>query len=509
MSDVVIFAGYTDVKLGTKPCGAYTIASVFRTSGMSTMVIDHTFNIDVDVLNSIIDKYVTDTTKVICFSTTLLGTFSNLDFITPVLARCKQNAPSSISIVGGAATISGTRPTCGFDYGVIGQGETAILAILGHELYGRELIISETVHGTKYVNDKVYSYDEYNTNHGSIFTKQDLIFENETLVFEYGRGCVFKCGYCYYDLTGKRFGDYTKNEETLYSTLMSNYDNFGSTRYIISDDTINDSLEKALLLERVVNRLPFKFEFGGYMRIELFQKNPEMIEIYRTCGLRGIKFGIETFNKKAGLTVGKGFGEQSKDVLETLYSAYGNEVAISCNFLVGLPYDTLDDLEKQVQWLVETEAVGHVWFNALGIRRDNPGDLITKKSLQGYYTESEFANKDSTVLDWVTPIMTRNECQKLCESHFRRVMSRRKTVFKQLDGFAIPIIMQKHSIPELNAMPSGPGVTQGLIDDFFSEKVLKYSHALQSAPVLSSTDPTTWSIPDVLPKQHNKIEMRL
>jgi hypothetical protein len=88
-------------------------------------------------------------------------------------------------------------------------------------------------------------------------------------------------------------------------------------------------------------------------------------------------------------------------------------------------------------------------------------------------------------------------------------MSRRKTVFKQLDGFAIPIIMQKHSIPELNAMPSGPGVTQGLIDDFFSEKVLKYSHALQSAPVLSSTDPTTWSIPDVLPKQHNKIEMRL
>ena len=466
MSDVVIFCGYQP-KLKTKPAGAYITANVFRECGYGAIVIDYANKLTKLQLSTLIEKFVTRYTKYIGLSTTLFSE-GNVDAeFEWIVNKCKQINPLVKFVIGGSSVIHGHKTMLPVDYAIVGQSESTLLAVLRHVEYGDQLHISEEINGVKYISDNVYGYNAYNSSEHSKFTEYDAVRPNETLPLEFGRGCVFKCSYCTYDLIGKNFGDYTKTEESIYSVLMHNYEKFGTTRYMFTDDTINDSLEKALLLEKIVNRLPFKFEFGGYMRLELFQKHPEMIEIYKNCGIRGAKFGVETFNKTAGLTVGKGFGEKAKDVLENLYNSWGNTASISVNFLVGLPYDTVEDLEKQVQWLENTNIVGNCAFNHLRIWKNNKNGFNFKPELINYYTDMS-PNNGSTLSDWRSPIMTYQECHDMCKDMFNRVMSKRKTYVSKYDAFSIPIMMEK--LPEkLFDQKINKELNQHIFDNFFDK----------------------------------------
>jgi len=467
MADVVIFCGYQP-KIKTKPAGAYITANVFRECGYSTIVIDHTNTLSITQLITLIEKFVTTNTRYIGFSTTLFNDFGDLDgSFKWVFNKCKQLNPALTFFIGGSRVINGFKTNLPFDYGIIGQSESTLLALLRHLEYGDYLYITEEVNGVKYISDTVYGYKTYNSSMHSKFTEYDAVRKNETLPLEFGRGCVFKCSYCTYDLIGKSFGDYTKTEEALYSVLMHNYEKFGTTRYMLTDDTINDSLEKALMFEKIVNRLPFKFEFGGYMRLELFYKHPEMIEIYKNCGIRGAKFGVETFNKRAGQTVGKGFGEKAKDVLEDLYKGWGDSVSISLNFLIGLPYDTLEDLENQTQWLENTNIVGNCGFNYLRIWKNDKNGFNFKPELMNYYTDTS-PDDGSELLNWASPIMTFLECKAISDKIFERVISKRKTYISKFDAFSIPILMEKMQEQLLN-MPISSDIDKLIFNDYFDK----------------------------------------
>jgi hypothetical protein len=61
---------------------------------------------------------------------------------------------------------------------------------------------------------------------------------------EIARGCIFSCAYCHFDLIGKRIGDWTKNPETIKEEMIRNYELYGTTHYMFSDELINESLPK-------------------------------------------------------------------------------------------------------------------------------------------------------------------------------------------------------------------------------------------------------------------------
>ena len=192
-----------------------------------------------------------------------------------------------------------------------------------------------------------------------------------------------------------------------------------------------------------------------------------MIEIYKNCGIRGAKFGVETFNKKAGLTVGKGFGEKAKDVLEDLYKGWGDSASISVNFLVGLPYDTINDLENQVTWLENTQVVGNCAFNHLRIWKNDKNGFNYKPELMNYYTDMAPDN-DSILSNWRSPIMTYDECKDMSAIMFNRVMSKRKTYISKFDAFSVPILMEK--LPEqLLNMPLSPSLNKFIFEDYFDK----------------------------------------
>ena len=127
--------------------------------------------------------------------------------------------------------------------------------------------------------------------------KKHFINEREHLPIEIARGCIFKCKFCNYFLNGKKLWDFVKSPETLYDEMSSNFDKFGTTGYMYSDDTYNDSTEKIRVLkEQCYDKLPFNVEFSTYARADLIISNPEQLDILMESGLKAVLFGIETFN---------------------------------------------------------------------------------------------------------------------------------------------------------------------------------------------------------------------
>lgn len=448
MAHAIIICGQSKAYASGRSAGAYIIANVLRRHGITAIVLDRFLSFKHKFRARLIKKYVGPETRFICVSSTLMGnsadgsaqSMSDIDeMIAPYLDMCKDLAPNAKTIVGGSRITAKEKIAYPYDYAVAGQGEQAMLAIVNHELYGDLLVHDDQIDGTKYVSDTTYGYSGYNTNTYMRLTKQDGVLENEVLPLEFGRGCVFKCSYCNYPLIGKSFADFTRTKKLLIGDFKHNWEKFGINKYVMTDDTCNDSIEKAQLWHDAVIESGVPVEFAGYMRLELFNKHPEMAQLYLNSGLKCVVFGIETFNKEAGATMGKGFGEKAKDTLLHLKEQWGDNVYIQANFIMGLPHDTHAKLDDQFDWLMQTKAVHSVTFHPLYI--SNSGNSILDKEYQNYYEKIGVISHANMVM-WKSPIMTHAESIRIAESYRNRWYEANTGYAYRSTGFQTMVLTQ-------------------------------------------------------------------
>ncbi len=508
MADAVIFCGYSRVRFGTKPAGALVVANVIRSMGLTAAIVDHALSMSKENLERFILKFVDANTKFICVSTTLLGppgtdinVMQGCDrLFLPIMQRIKEIAPNAKFIVGGSKMTAGQPTTLPYDYIVRGQAESTLKAIINHELRGDPLV--ETSPGV--VTDKVYGFNEFSENMDLRPTEMDGVFKGETLPFEFGRGCVFQCAYCNYDMLGKKFGDYNKTEETILSVLLENYEKFGVTRYQLADDTLNDSEEKIDRIYRISQRLPFQLEYGAYIRVELLEKLPGSAQKLMDSGLRGANLGIETLNKKSGATVGKGYGMKAIKTLSDARRVWKDDVAVNINFIVGLPHDTLEDLEKQHKILIDGDFLDHVIYTPLGI--PHKGDSLFSQGLyKKYYTEAtelhphfqktilEYEETDSYFtenLNWQTEIMNIGEAILLARNYQADFMAKRPYIVNSVMSFCVMSLLENFTMQQLRTMKYNE--SDEILTKFARRKVENYIRTMLSDNIqIPSTESVT------------------
>ena len=170
---------------------------------------------------------------------------------------------------------------------------------------------------------------------------------------EIARGCIFKCAFCFFDLIGKRKGDWTKTEDTIYNEMMYNFEKFGTTQYMVSDELVNESVEKVQMLARIAKNCPFKLEYTAYARLDLIVRYREMILCYNKAVQLDFQSRVETFNRIPGKAVGKGVDPNVlKNTLRECKKQWKNNVVISANFIIGLPYESKKDIEQTIEYLL-------------------------------------------------------------------------------------------------------------------------------------------------------------
>lgn len=399
---VILFTDVADTIGYGKYAGTYKIATEIRNNGYTCQVVDLFSHYSYEELERIVFKFCSSETVLIGFSCTLMekrehGRVSNFgrpdqEFIS-IVDKIKS-INNNIKICLGGARMTLTSYWKGVDYVIINKGDVAIIKLIKHLIDGDDIKVAKSnpchvIDG----NDYFYTQEQFAVSNIK-YVPEDIIFPGESLPIEVARGCVFQCAFCHFDLIGKRVGDWQKAESALRDELIMNYEKFGTTHFMFTDELINESLPKMELIHSVLTKLPFKISYTSYARLDLIWKFPEMREMLLESGAKSLAFGIETFNEVAGKKIGKGLGEKRiKETLNYCAETWKGKIITSSNFIVGLPGEDEQSVRNTVEYLVSDDCPLDVFgFLPLYIRSDHDGRSSSKIDQDpkkfGYIVES-------------------------------------------------------------------------------------------------------------------------
>lgn len=243
-----------------------------------------------------------------------------------------------------------------------GYAESSLPAYINNTLDPSHVVYRNKV---AFVSDGVKAGDDKAECLQVQWNESDAVQPGEWLPLEVSKGCRFGCKFCMYD----KLGTTIKSKECLRAELISNYEKYGVTGYLITDDTINDSMHKVTMMHEVFTNLPFKVEWIAYCRVDMFHKFPEMLDMMLESGCRGLFLGIETLSKTAGRIAGKGLDpEKVKSLIHWLKEKTGDTVFITASFIIGLVGETEQSLEETLQYLKTQKDIDRILFEVLYIR---------------------------------------------------------------------------------------------------------------------------------------------
>lgn len=352
--NVIIFTNIKGIFF-QRTLGAYQLAHSLRSNGYTTQVIDFTDYFSTEELISAVEKFIDSDTLAVGVSTTFYKGEDVNEFMPADISRTLDFEEFPENVLKTLEHIRAMHPGIKF---VAGGGRTELLQdnpLMDKIIQGyAEDEMLKYVDSISNCSRKRKLFDIEHLDHK--FTKNDIILPNETLPIEISRGCIFKCTFCAFPLNGKAKMDYLRDTSMIRDELISNYEQFGTTNYFLGDDTFNDSTHKLEQLHKMISTLPFKIKFTTYLRLDLLHAHREQVQLLEEMGLASPFFGIETLNKKAGSTIGKGMDpNKAKDfLLELEGDLWKKKIPIICSFIVGLPYETPESVTSTFEWVKNT-----------------------------------------------------------------------------------------------------------------------------------------------------------
>jgi radical SAM superfamily enzyme YgiQ (UPF0313 family) len=388
-----------------RSAGSHRIASFLRQHGLDIEVVDFAPSWKFEEFKELIRSRMTPTMKFVG-----LGAVFNMN--TETLWRCfawlKQTYPDVLLVTG--STDFYNLHFIPVDYMVVGYGELAILEILkGTAKYTEEVIDKEgnkrrTVHALK-------QYPAYPMRNLSIdYEKRDFLQPFESVTMETSRGCRFKCSFCTYSILGVK-DDHTRCSDDFRDNLMRNYDNYGIHRYSISDETFNDHSEKIVKYADVVETLPFKPNFGGYIRADLLHTRPQDIEHLARMQFNGQFYGVESFHRPSGAAIGKGMDpakiQQAILYTKDYFMKHNGYYRGTISLIAGLPHETEETLNETLNWCIENWKTNHLAVTPLIIASDH--NNVKQSTLSASYEKQGYSlvDNEQILLEESHPDLTR------------------------------------------------------------------------------------------------------
>lgn len=403
-----IVIGGTSYDFAGRPLGPYRIRTACANAGYQIKVIDFAWALNQEQMFELLSCLITDKTLVLGISNSWFSTFnqSNQWYSKNFFEKFKTQFPWIKIVVGGTRNISSDLSYLVADWRFTGFSDISF-PILLDQLSGKnnrvkfilEKGLKKVIHSDEFYI--VQNMDEIETK----LINEDKFLSYQPFTLEVARGCIFKCAFCSHPFLGKKSYDYIRSPESIAQELKRNYELFGLTRYMIADDTFNDSIEKLDRLQKAVDLsgIP-KFEFTSYIRAEILVTKPEMIPKLKNLGLNGYHVGIESLNHEARKVVGKGMDIER--VLDAVRNLNQNSMAKGhASFILGLPGDTEDDFFKWEEFLLKNrDNLFRSWkYNPLGITRTQDGSAysdIEKDPARYGYTTYYDPNLAEQFLTW-------------------------------------------------------------------------------------------------------------
>lgn len=436
---------------------SHRIATHLRSNQWDVEVLDFTLFWTFDELKEFFKSRITKDTKFIGLS--FLYSFTSDNFlIEQICTYLKEKYPNILLIGGGQF-----EPLFidYLDYFIIGYGENALDTILKYEFSNGIKPVYTEHNNIKYIDSLTnYSSSPWK-NPNIIFSDNDFIQQNEWGFIEFARGCKFNCKFCNFPIRGAKY-DASRDKENVYEQLMDAYDRFGMTNYTITDNTFNDTTEKISKFADVIEQLPFKPWFTGFIRADLLITRPsDRYELLR-MGMLGQFYGIESFNPETVRFIGKGLHPDKMkegliDIKDFFIKHVGKKFRPAINLIAGLPYETQESLELTYQWIknnwfplysnAETFEITKIKNNKNSYISNNYQKLGYKEILNEKIISPDEDASDH-YLQWENNNMNINDAHHWVE-HLHNMYKVNKYMLRVIDALSLSNIMCNDSLEQL------------------------------------------------------------
>lgn len=428
--NAIFLSDITDPITSNLPLGPHKCAHVLRAAGFSCLVINHLSAWTIRELKEIFDHAITQETYLLGISNTFLreAIYDRYGLVVDVVARVPILAPQgrdfeneilsharilhpNIKICLGGANTSADTSHSQVDYVMLGFSEISIINLMQHLSSGVPLRNHyKNIWKKNVIDDR--KAEAYDFQRSTMAWLPEDVVNARMLPLEVARGCIFKCKFCSYPMNGKQQLDFVRLPELLEQELLENYRSYGITHYLLVDDTFNDHPEKLKSLQSVVKRLPFQPIFWAYHRLDLIYTRPETLEILHDIGIRGMYFGIETFNSHTGRIIGKGLDSiKQMHMIQQIKTRYP-DISLHGSFIVGLPEESVESVTDTFESIINRSAPLDSWdFKELRIKR--PGTLsfdseITANPGKFGYEILQEVDSMPDLMDWRNQFMDRS-----------------------------------------------------------------------------------------------------
>lgn len=393
LPNVILLTDHTDPVFMQKVLGPSKVAHELRKVGYQVVVINHLHIFSIEELFYLLKTLISNKTLFVGISSLFYRDLENKsinDDGGTIYPFCKPGAmlphghgynqdlkqlikdsnPNCKLVLGGPNAMDAVWNK-DYDYVVCGYADKSSVNLANHLSYNELLNKAfRSIYGFTVINDMKAEGFDISTSTMSYET-YDGILPGESMPTEIARGCIFDCAFCSYPLNGKKKLDFIRSCEVLYNEFLENYKKHGIFRYIFSDDTFNDSIQKVQMISEIAKRLPFQLEFWAYIRLDLLGAHPETIDLLFDSGLRGCYFGVETWNKLTGEIVGKGLAKEKQlETLRYIKNKWGNKIMLHGSFIVGLPEETVETATETFNTLMSDDCPLDSW-NIKGFDLEN------------------------------------------------------------------------------------------------------------------------------------------
>lgn len=339
-----------NVELQRNP-GGHRIATILRKNSWDIEVFDFAYHAGVESLKEFVRQRYSSKTRFFAFGTFFSQWHKQLDNFTLWL---KNKYPDVPIIIGGQSV--NLTPAKNIDYWVDSYAENAIFALLRdicNHSSGPAVRFDKSYKDRKAIQS-IKDYPAFPlTSYATEYQKRDYLQEHEWLMTEFGRGCKFKCSFCNYPILGVK-GDHTRTQDDFERELKTNYDNWGIKHYYVADETFNDSPQKIKKFAQVVDsKINFSPYFAAFNRLDLLAAHPETWDDFKTLGMYGHHFGVETFHRPAAKNIGKGMhpDKLKQSLLNFRHHMSGRPFRANTSFIIGLPKEPKESFMQTIDWL--------------------------------------------------------------------------------------------------------------------------------------------------------------
>ncbi len=401
MRITLIYPGFSEDPSGLQePLGILYISSSLRKAGHKVSLIDLTFNKGLEQLK----KAAMNSDLIGISSTSLI--FNNSKKALKAIKTINPNVPCFLG--GSHGTLAPADVlTSGFDYVIIGEGETTIVK-LAEKI--KKKASTKDIDGLAFkknnkiiINPKKTFIEYLNT---LPFPSRDLwnydkYFKTGTI--EIGiiatRGCPYNCLYCK-PMVDKLFGNKIRKrspknvvEEIEQITKDYKYLFKRKVKLWFKDDTLTlCGIDWFKEFKRELKKRNIQISWGCHTRVD--NVNYGLLKIMRESGLDHISFGVESGSQKILNYYRK--GTTPEQAIKAFKACKKLDIQTFAYFMIGAPIETRDDLEKTYQLIKKIKPDGLDVFTTVPYPGNNLYDLL-KKNKQLKEGEIDYYSKQSLI----------------------------------------------------------------------------------------------------------------